>query len=72
MTTMRFGPELSSEDWGRLEGYGRGSCKDCGGECSPECGLHPKGCFYGGFSKGYWMIAEDCELFHGEVTVIEV
>lgn len=38
----------------------------CG--CTPDCGLHPNGCIYGGFSAhtGYWLIAEVCELPHPE------
>lgn len=39
-------------------------CKECGGNCSPECGRHPMGCIYGGFSYGYWLIAEGCKLEH--------
>lgn len=31
-----------------------------------EDGKHPAGCIYGGFSCGYWMIAEGCELEHPE------
>ena len=41
-------------------------CPECGGNCSPECGLHPKGCIYGGLSKGYWLVVEGCTLSHGE------
>lgn len=42
------------------------TCPDCGGNCDPECGLHPLGCIYGGFTKrtSYWLIAEGCELEH--------
>lgn len=38
-------------------------CVECGGG---ECGLHPKGCVYGGFSAytGYWLVADGCELRH--------
>jgi hypothetical protein len=39
-------------------------CEDCGGNCFPECGKHPKGCIYGGFSYGYWLVAEGCKLDH--------
>lgn len=39
-------------------------CPECGGDCSPECGLHPMGCIYGGFADGFWLIAEGCELEH--------
>jgi hypothetical protein len=42
-----------------------GDCPDCGGQCDPECGMHPRGCVYGGFSRGYWLIAEGCDLWHG-------
>lgn len=45
-----------------------GLCPDCGGQCAPECGLHPLGCVYGGFSAftAYWLIADGCTLDHGE------
>lgn len=42
------------------------ACPECGGDCAPECGLHPAGCIYGGFSKGYWLVADDCDRSHGE------
>lgn len=42
------------------------SCPECGGNCAPECGRHPAGCIYGGFSSGFWMIAEGCQLEHPE------
>ena len=47
-----------------------GTCPDCGGQCAPECGKHPAGCIYGGFSANtaYWLIASDCPLYHGEET----
>ena len=41
-------------------------CPECGGDCAPECGLHPAGCVYGGFSEGYWLKADGCERNHGE------
>jgi hypothetical protein len=41
-------------------------CPECGGQCCPECGLHPAGCVYGGFSHGYWLIAEGCDRSHSE------
>jgi hypothetical protein len=61
---FRLGPE--KRDWKGEEP--KGNCPECGGQCSPECGLHPKGCIYGGPTEEtcYWMIAEDCELYHGE------
>jgi hypothetical protein len=60
---MRFGPEWDDEIANKRP---QGDCPDCGGECSPECGKHPLGCFYGGMPSGWWMIAEGCELYHGE------
>ena len=45
-------------------GIDNDSCPGCGGNCSPECGKHPAGCFYGGFGKGFWTIAEGCVLEH--------
>ena len=43
-------------------------CSHCGGDCAPECGRHPAGCIYGGFSiySSYWLVAEGCTLSHGE------
>jgi hypothetical protein len=46
------------------------SCPDCGGNCAPECGQHPEGCVYGGFSCGYWMIVEGCKLEHWERHIV--
>jgi hypothetical protein len=40
---------------------GTDECERCGGG---ECGLHPAGCIYGGFSVGYWLIADMCDLDH--------
>jgi hypothetical protein len=62
---MRLGPEHPRSWWD--ENNKDGDCPDCGGQCSPECGKHPAGCFFGGLGGGYWMIAEGCQLFHGEV-----
>ena len=61
---MRFGPER--KDFVGIEP--KGECEHCGGQCSPECGKHPKGCFYGGSTNqsAYWMIANGCELYHGD------
>lgn len=40
-------------------------CPECGGDCVPgDCGIHPAGCVYGGFSCGYWLIAKDCPFEH--------
>lgn len=35
--------------------------------CSPECGLHPQGCSWGGFGVGYWLVVEGCELEHRDL-----
>ena len=44
-----------------------GECPECGAECAPECEIHPNGCIYGGPDGAeYWMIAEKCNLYHGE------
>ena len=40
------------------------SCRECGGNCAPECGRHPAGCMFGGFSVGYWTRATGCTLDH--------
>lgn len=40
------------------------TCKQCGGNCGDECGTHPAGCIYGGFSYGYWMVDEECGRLH--------
>jgi hypothetical protein len=58
---MTIGPIRSR--WGRQLTVG--SCQECGAQCAPECGLHPLGCIYGG-GDGYWLIADGCELDHGE------
>jgi hypothetical protein len=63
---MRIGPTQSQH--GRE--LARGSCSQCGGQCAPECGLHPLGCHYGGSPDGYWIIADGCELDHGETDYI--
>lgn len=31
---------------------------------------HPAGCTYGGFSCGYWLIAEGCDLEHWERHIV--
>lgn len=31
---------------------------------------HPAGCTYGGFSCGYWLVAEDCDEFHPETHFV--
>ena len=45
-----------------------GGCLDCGGQCGDECGIHPAGCIYGGFSEqtSYWLIVDGCNCYHGE------
>jgi hypothetical protein len=57
---LRLGPDFPER------GPKPGGCPECGGQCSPECGLHPKGCIFGGLGAGYWMIADGCDLDHGE------
>jgi hypothetical protein len=61
---LRLGP--MKKDWIGKEPDGE--CKECGGQCSPKCGIHPAGCIYGGFTDetAYWMIADECDLYHGE------
>ncbi len=61
---MRLGPLV--KDW-KKEGP-KGACPECGGQCEPECGIHPMGCTFGGFSEqtSFWMIVEGCDLYHGE------
>lgn len=44
--------------------YNTPTCPECGGNCSPECGMHPMGCIYGGFSVPYWLITPGCQLEH--------
>ena len=61
---MRIGPEHPDSWWGKHNP--NGDCPDCGGECDDGCGLHKAGCIFGGFSYGYWLIAEGCPKFHGE------
>lgn len=43
-------------------------CVDCGGDCAPECGMHPMGCLYGGFTEAtsYWIAVVGCPLDHGD------
>ena len=43
-------------------------CPDCGGNCDPECGQHPKGCLYGGIVCNEWAVATGCELPHWNVA----
>lgn len=42
------------------------ACPDCGGDCAPECGRHPAGCTYGGFTEatGYWLVVDGCGRDH--------
>lgn len=61
---LRIGP--IQRDWVGEEP--KGECAHCGGQCAPECGLHPIGCVYGGL-EGYWLIVDGCPLYHGEVSV---
>ena len=42
-------------------------CPDCGGNCEPECGRHPRGCLFAGVQPGYWQIAPGCRLEHRDV-----
>ncbi len=64
---MRMGP--LKRDWKGAEP--KGGCPECGGQCDPECGKHPAGCLYGGFTRetGYWLISDECKLYHGEVEI---
>ena len=32
--------------------------------------IHPKGCTYGGFSCGYWLVADGCDLYHPERHIV--
>lgn len=62
---MRLGP--IRRDW--VGDEPQGDCQHCGGQCDPsDCGTHPAGCIYGGFSEqtSYWMIVDGCDLYHGE------
>ena len=62
---MTLGPEHTNEWW--AEHNPAGQCRECGGQCDgDDCGRHRAGCRFGGFSLGYWIIAEGCPLFHGE------
>ena len=61
--TLRIGPEIRDHSQ-----EPKGSCDECGGQCDGnECGLHAAGCVYGGFGYGYWLIAEGCPLWHGDI-----
>jgi hypothetical protein len=57
---MKIGPSVTDQE------MTKGDCPDCGLQCSPECGIHPLDCFYGGFGYGYWIYNPACELDHGE------
>lgn len=35
-----------------------------------EPGRHSAGCLYGGFSCGYWLIADGCDEFHPETHYV--
>ena len=59
-------PECGAVRWACDHWQDNGICPDCGGDCAPECGRHPAGCVFGGFSAGYWLAAPDCDRFHGE------
>ena len=61
---LRIGP--TRINWVGEEPHG--DCKGCGGQCEGDCGLHPAGCVYGGFTEAtsFWLIAKDCQLYHGE------
>lgn len=63
---MIVGP--SRDQWPNGAAMPPGDCGQCGGQCFPECGKHPKGCIYGGFTRQteYWTYSPDCELYHGE------
>lgn len=41
-------------------------CAECGGDCAPECGRHPAGCVYGGWTEAssYWLAVEGYERNH--------
>jgi hypothetical protein len=40
-------------------------CPECGGDCTPkDCGTHPLGCVFGGFSVGYWLKVDGCDRDH--------
>ena len=63
-TEMRIGP--TKLHWNGEEP--KGNCSNCGGQCGDECGIHPMGCIYGGFTEqtSYWLIVDGCSLYHGE------
>lgn len=64
MQSLRIGPALPSSEWDKGP---EGDCQQCGGQCDgDDCGLHAAGCVFGGFGYAYWLIAEDCPLWHGE------
>lgn len=64
MKTVKMSIMPSTNEWTMEDP--KGDCVECGGQCAPECGTHPMGCIFGGFSYGYWMKVEGCPLFHGE------
>ncbi len=51
-----------------VSGRPKGECPECGSDCAPECGRHPAGCIWGGFTEvtSYWLVAEGCDRFHGD------
>lgn len=63
---LAFGPEHPVDWWGDHEHPG--GCGTCGGQCDgPDCGFHAAGCVFGGpGGAAYWMIADGCQLWHGE------
>jgi hypothetical protein len=66
--SLMIGPEHPGAWWD--EHSPEGDCRKCGGECDgDDCGLHSAGCIFGGFSYGYWLIADGCPRFHGEELV---
>jgi len=66
VTLTTFAKELANDldEYLRLRANRLEKCSECGGDCNPECGKHPLGCTYGGFSKGYWLVTEGCMLEH--------
>jgi hypothetical protein len=44
------------------------TCPECGGNCEPECGQHPKGCLFNGIITGEWAIHPTCKLPHRNVS----
>lgn len=62
---MSFSEWTNQRSWEGLDKKEK-KCPECGGNCAPECGRHPMGCIYGGFSEstGYWLVVDGCELDH--------